>query len=316
MKTLIVSDVPNWALDRCLKPLANAGLGDICYHYTIPLMDKHTGYNNDEKVHLTIDLLKNYDIIHLNSARNANQMLGSREIVDILKDKKIIFTVHNGREKEMTELLNQDRWRVVKNYICPTYSVQKNIQKIGFKTTYIPQAIEEDKFPFFDDYPRKNNIIGYIGRIIPHKRLKDLVTVSGGFKIMGCGYVDDGNYWRDIPKENLTFKEYVPENEKVEFLKQFTILASISTKYVETGPLGVLECASLGIPIVTTNQGWATDNLDENSAVFVKDDLSDLNDGVKKAILDADKLRKNAKDVMNKWKMSDYIEAYRKVFNG
>lgn len=315
MKTLIVSDVPNWAIARCMKPLADAGLGDICYHYTIPLMDKHTGYDNDEKVHLTVELLDKYDVIHLNAARNVNHMLGNPEVMKHMKDKKILFTVHNGRKEEMQKWLADDRWRVVNKFICPTHYMEEVIKEMGFETIYLPHAIDEEKFPFFEDYPLNKDVIGYMGRIVAHKRLKETIEKNPGFRFFGCGYVDDGHYWREVPKDNLIFKDYLPENEKVDFMKQFTVYVSASVKSVEIGPLGVLECASLGIPIVTTNQGWAEDNLNSDSAVIVRDDLSDLNEGVKKAILEADKLRKNARDVINRWKMKDYIEAYRKVFD-
>ena len=316
MKTLCIADCRNWAIDRLVYPLR--GIADVAYHYVIPMMDKKTGYNDDEDTHLTVELMEKYDTLHFNSGRQFNSMLSNPECIKVMKDKRIIFTMHN--ERDAIQYASDPKWKIVDIVVCPTRYVEETFGSRGFKTVYIPYAVD-DKFKFWEDYPKNKDVIGYMGRVIQHKRLADIVGASGGYKVKACGYVDDSKsgYWQAIPKDNLEFVQYLPEEDKIDFMKEFTIYASTSIPLVETGPLGVLECAALGIPIITTNTGWAKDNLkDEVSAVIIKEDeIKDLDKYIKGALdelLFPDSFRINARKVIDKWSMTDFINAHKEVY--
>ena len=317
-RVLVVADTIDWAIASLVRPLKKLGV-DLAYHYINTT--KNTGTGEKNPTHLTIDLLKNYDQIHFHTARAVDSMLKNKEIVDILKDKRLIMTIHTEREDDL-KLIKEKYWDLINTYISPTkYQQEKVKEYTGKDPIYIPHAIDEKKYSFTKDYPPKEVVIGYVGRIVPHKCLKTIVEASGGLQVAAIGYVDNEghDYWRSIPKDNLRHYQNLTEDEKIEIMKKFTVLVSISEPHIEVGPLPVIECAALGIPIITTVVGWAKDMLPGYSAYFyhdfnVKEPLMDL---IKLAIEDEagrEENRKNARKVIDSWTLEDYINAHRKVY--
>lgn len=317
-KTLIVSDCPDWAITSLCLPLRKAG-ADICYHYVNT--SKGTGIGEKNPVHLTIDLLKNYDQIHFTTTRAVDNMLRNTEVLKAVKGKRLLMTVMTERETDL-QLLKQPQWRRIDQFISPTKYQQEKIKEYTNKdSVYIPFAIDEKKYSYTNDYPRKTNVVGYVGRITPHKRLKSIVEASKGYKVVGIGYVDnDGaEYWKKIPRDNLTMYQNLSEDEKIEIMKSFTILVSISEPNIETGPLGVLEAAALGIPIVTTDVGWAKDMLKPNiDCIKIGDDDLELKDYLQEYIKrprDLEAMRINARKVIDNWTLDMYIKAHKAVYD-
>ena len=214
-RILVVADVKDWAIAKLCLPLKKLGV-DIAYHYINT--SKGTGIGEENPVHLTVDLLKKYDTIHFNAARNVECMLRNPEIVNILKNKRLIFTMHNERD-----YAKDDKFKIFDTIICPTRFVEDNFKKHGYNTVYIPYAIDEKKYTFTKDYPRKTNVIGYVGRVTPHKRLDAIVGVFGRYSVVGIGYVDNGDYWHTISKGNLTTHQHLSEDEKIEIMRNFKI---------------------------------------------------------------------------------------------
>lgn len=313
-KTLIVTDCINAAIDRLTLPLHQAGLGDICYHYVTEEMNKKTDFNTlKNPVHLTLDLLKNYDQIHFNTIRAVDVILKNKEITELLKGKRLIMTIHTERESDL-QLLKDKHWQRIDQFISPTrYQQEKVKEYAGKESVYIPYAIDEKKYKFIKE--PKGTAIGYIGRVTPHKRLKEIVGASDR-QVIGIGYVDDGRsgYWQSIPKGNLTMYQHLTEDQKIEIMSQFKVLVSISEPHIETGPLGVLECAALGIPIITTNIGWAKDNLRCDSACFVNDKLLGLSGEIRRFFVSYI-YRNNARKIIDSWTLQDYINAHREVYD-
>lgn len=314
-RTLIVADTIDWAICRLCTPLKKIGV-DTAYHYINT--SKGTGIEEKNPVHLTIDLLKKYDQYHFTTARAVDSILRNKEALEAMKDKRIIMTVYTERDSEF-QMIKQNHWKQIDHFICPTKYNQERIEEIyPNKTTYIPLAIDEKKYSYTEDYPRKTNVVGYIGRVMPHKRLKSIVEASGGYQVVGIGYVDNEghDYWHSIPKGNLTMYQNLSEDEKIDIMRNFTVLVSVSDPHIETGPLGVLECAALGIPIITTNVGWARDMLTEDSAYFIND-MNNLKGfihlviGYKEAM---EKNRKNARKVIDDWTLDMYINKHKEVY--
>lgn len=318
-ETLIVSDCPDWAITKLALPLKKTG-ADICYHYINT--SKGTGIGEENPVHLTIDLLKKYDQIHFTTARAVDNMLRNPEVLDAVKGKRLLMTIMTEREDDL-QLIKQKHWEMIDQYISPTRYQQQRIKDLtGKDSIYIPFAIDEKKYTFTEDYPRKTNVVGYIGRVVPHKRLDAIVGASEGYSVVGIGYVDNEgvDYWKTIPKDNLTQYQQLSEDDKIELMRSFTILVSISEPHIETGPLGVLECAALGIPIITTDVGWAKDML-ENEAHFIFEDQM-INPNILpreiKYVFDNHKAREtarqNARKVIDNWTLDMYINAHKAVY--
>lgn len=317
MKTLIVADAVDWAIAKLCLPLKKTGV-DLAYHYINTR--KGTGIEEKNPVHLTIDLLKGYDQYHFTTVRAVDSILRNNEALDAMKDKRIIMTIHTEREEDLL-LTKQKHWDRIDTYISPTRYQQNKVKKYtGKDPIYIPHAIDEKKYSFTENYPRRNNIVGYIGRIMPHKHLKDIVEASVGLQVVGIGYVDNEghDYWHSIPKDNLEQYQNLSEDEKIEIMRNFTIYASISDPHIEVGPLGVLECAALGIPIITTNVGWVRDNLKEASIIIPDYDNNDI---LRKDIIELIKnqnmqemFRQYARKVIDNWTLDMYINAHKEVY--
>ena len=316
-RTLIVTDCINAAIDRLTLPLHQAGLSDICYHYVGEEMNKKTGFNTlKNPVHFTVELLKDYDQIHFSTIRAVDVILKNKEIVDLLKGKKLIMTIHTERERDL-DLLNDKHWNRIDQFVSPTKYQQEKIKEYtGKDSIYIPYAIDEKKYKFIKE--SKGTAIGYIGRVTPHKRLKEIAEASDR-QIIGIGYVDDGRsgYWQSIPKGNLTMYQHLTEDQKIDIMSQFKILVSVSEPHIETGPLGVLECAALGIPIITTIQGWAKDKLKDTCAYFVKDNLDNFKSEINYIVQDKekDKIRMNARKVIDSWTIDNYVNAHKEIYD-
>ena len=102
-------------------------------------------------------------------------------------------------------------------------------------------------------------------------------------------------------------------------MRNFTLLMAISEPNIEVGPLPTIECASLGIPIVTTPMGWALDNLKhKESAYFVEqDDIGNLDRHVKRLLDDQnlrEKIRVGARKVIDNWRLKDYVNRHKEVY--
>ena len=314
-RTLIICDCKDWAIYSLVKPLKKLGL-DICYHYINT--SKGTGIGEKNPVHLTIDLLRKYEQIHFNTIRAVDVMLRNDEVLEAVKGKRLIMTIHTEREEDL-KLLKGKHWQRIDQFISPTRYQQKKVKEYtGKNAVYIPYAIDEKKYSFIEDYPRKTNVIGYVGRVTPHKHLKEIMEASSGYSVVGIGYVDDGRsgYWQSIPRDNLTMYQQLTEDQKIEQMRNFTLLVSISEPHIETGPLGVLECAALGIPILITDVGWAKDNLASQSARFL-DDTNSLEDNILRFLLRTSLqniLRQNAREVIDNWTLQDYINAHKEIY--
>jgi len=201
LKTLIVADTKDWAISSLMRPLKKTG-ADIAYHYINT--SKGTGTEEANPTHLTIDLLKKYDQIHLTTARAVDNMLRNPEVLEAVKGKRLIMTIMTEREDDL-QLLKQDHWKRIDQFISPTKYQQGRIKELtGKDSVYIPFAIDEKKYTFTEDYPRKTNVIGYMGRVTPHKRLDAIVVASKDYYVVGIGYIDnDGHeYFEKIPKDN------------------------------------------------------------------------------------------------------------------
>lgn len=322
MKTLIVADCVDWAITRLCTPMKKIGV-DVAYHY----IDTRKGTDIEEKnpVHLTIDLLKKYDQFHFTTARAVNSILRNQEALEAMKGKRIIMTIHTEREEDL-QLITQDHWERIDQYISPTRYQQARIKElIGRDSIYIPHAIDEKKYSFTKDYPRKTNVVGCVGRIMPHKRLADVVRASEGYEVINIGYVDnEGHDYYEKFRDKITLYQNLTEDKKIEIMRNFTILVSISEPHIEVGPLPVLEAAALGIPILTTDVGWARDNLKhEKSAYFIGNDedynysIGNLNKLIANIIKKPDyleRLRVHARQVIDNWTLDDYINTHKVIY--
>jgi len=324
-KVLIIGDTVGWAIDRLIFPISERSNNiDIAYHYTDERV-KDTGYNPKEGnlTHLTVELLeKPYDLIHLNANRATWSMLGNSIVMKAIGDKEIMLTLHNERDSQT--YINKEKYERIDKFIAPTRFNQKLLGKKFPKVYHIPHTIEIGEFPYLEEL--QGGKVGYIGRIIPHKRYKTIVEASAlvNKEVQGIGYVDDGDYWNEIRgMPNQKFEIRIQQDKMAEFIQSnFNIFINISEPEIESGPLGVLECAALGIPIMTTDIGWARDNLTSKEAYFIGDqtaqDPKRLGREIERFMANdkqKESMRRNARKLVEKYNMDWYLEEHIKIYN-
>lgn len=318
-KVLILADCPGWAIDKLVNPLAeNIDGVDIAYHFTDG-KPKHTGFNVGDHEHINVDTFKrNYDIYHFNSHGAARVCLRMPDVLKVMEGKKVIMFVHT--EADIEEMLEWSEFKRVDLFVVPTKYLARKMEEAGRNYIYLDHHIDTSAFPYVERLT--GQYVGFNGRTMRHKRLKEIVNASGSmdYPIRGVGYVDDGEYWHSIMKTEYDFTlGMVSQSDLAEYMsKNFKILVSISTPHIETGTLGVLECCSLGIPILTTPTGWAVDNLNDKSALFIPErEINKLPEYIDQLMTDGalrEKLRINARKIVEQHDIKDYIKKWEEIY--
>jgi len=134
-KTLVIADCPDWAISSLVRPLKKIGV-DLAYHYVNTT--KNTGTGEKNPTHLTVDLLKKYDQAHFHTIRAVDSMLRDKEVIDTLKGKRLIMTIHTEREADL-QLLKGDHWHRIDDFVSPTICQKERVRQLtGKEATYIP----------------------------------------------------------------------------------------------------------------------------------------------------------------------------------
>ena len=318
-RILNIVDTVGWAIDKAVSPLKRIRGVDVVYHYTDG-KPKQTGFNPGPHNHLGLEWFeRDYDVFHFHAGKATQVCLKNKDILERIGKGKVVFTLHN--ERDAVEYAGSDWIRRVDTLIAPTRHNEVIFRDRFPHVRYIPYSVDQGEFPFVKDYPR-TELVGYNGRIVPHKRYKEIATACErlGYALHGVGYVDDGGYWQSVGSYGLSsFHQNVPQKDLARLMSDFKILVSISQPQIETGPLAVLECASLGIPILATPVGWALDNLEDGiSAYFIhEDEIGDLAERIRTLVEDGDlreKIRQGVRRVMEDWTLDDYCQAHKEVY--
>jgi glycosyltransferase involved in cell wall biosynthesis len=316
-KVLMIGDCLNWAIDRLVYPLVQRDSNiNIVYHFTDE-KPKRTGFNKDKQKKLTIDDFdKDYDIFHFHCLRAGLVSLHTGDILKKIGNRKIVFTVHTEREEDLQLLINTDI--NIDKVIAPTRYIYNKL-KDKFETIIIPHCIEIEKFPYIETITGKE--VGYIGRIVPHKRFKELVEACRDkYEVDGIGYIDDSTYWRSIYPGGFNFSINIDQSTMVDHIKKhFKIFTCLSEPNIEAGPLPVLECAALGIPILTTDVGWAKDNLHKHQAYFInQSDIRNLLEYIEFLFMTpnyCEEMRLKARKLVENFNMNWYLDKHREIYN-
>lgn len=305
MRVLIVVDCKNWAIDSLCQGIAKnlKDRFDINIVYVHPREVAHCV--SDFKIALS----KGVDLINFHYWRSATQLM---EIVPELRDYPKILTHHNHESLEKEDWSKFEYLTHFSNY--GTELLKKN----GYKVQHIPHGIDIDRYSYIDDETYRKTSkeirIGYVGRIVPWKRLHLTCEVAKelGYKVIASGYIDKANYWKDkveqYAKEGvLEFNggigrmEMMPAVFKDNLYKQMTIFTMASEGEYESGPLPAMEAMARGIPVLSTKKGSMKDRIEDgkNGLFFEENDKEHYKAQMKKLVEDEGlrmKLRKEAWD--------------------
>ena len=316
MRIVFVVDVPDWAIGN----LAKAKMKYMQYHdckmiavHPRDALVKAEGFYNEIREF-------NPDIIVYEYFRTAAQLI---ETQPELKKYTSFLVHHNQREKA----LFYTDWNKLKidAIITHTSKARIKLEEKGYNNVYTINHGIDVKFFEYNSKEPEEKVIGYVGRIVPWKGLKEIAEVAKelGYPVQVMGKQDKADYWEKVPKDNLRFDYFDCKNEeRPKAYHNMTIFVGNSEDHYEEGTLPYLEAMACGTPVVTTLNGVARDIAkDEYNALIVPfKDKEKLKEQIKRLIEDSElrkKLRENAWQTvknMTEQKMSyEYNQLFWKI---
>ncbi len=275
-------DVYGWAIDSLAKTVVKQ-----TEHLEWRRMAVHPKDLEQGKVDLVpiIEAVKWADVIDAEYWRLLSQLL---EMVPELKVKPVFLTHHNEKN-----ILSHEWTENIMHIATTKYSF--NLLKEHYpkaKIFYIPNSYNHEVFHFNVEYPPKEKAVGYVGRVVPWKGLKNLAQACFELKypLMMMGKMDKPSYFEEIPVEhrnNMDFSFFnCAEEDRPEFFKNITCYVGNSGGGRETGPLGLMEAMASGVPCISTSAGIAADIGvdDENMLLVDYDDLDGLKEAIKRVM--------------------------------
>lgn len=319
-KVLQVADRMGWAVDRLAKPLSEIYYNvDMCYISVSENRYLDSGYSSKEgNRKYNVDLGNLYDIVHFHRLDAAIHRLSE------LKARKILH-IHTERN----DTIKDKNIGLFDDIICPTKYCERKVKEtlklagLSANVHYIPHGIPLSRYiPI-----RRNKCeIGYVGRIIEHKRYPYIqkACYDAGYRLIGCGYVDEGDLRNvyNIPENAYEYHSFLEEHLMPGFYDRMKIFICLSRPHIEVGPLPVMEAMANGIPVISTRVGWAVDNCEHGkNIIFIEEhqaeDIDVLTEIIKSAYNDNEYLkniRDNALKLIKDFDIKKYAENVMKVY--
>lgn len=257
------------------------------------------------------------DLIDVQYWRSGSQLLN---LIPEMKDKKIVLTHQNDEN-----LLSAD-WSDVDMLIARTkYAFDVLNEKYPGKVSLCPIGIDIASFPYHGQDP-KNATVGYVGRIVPWKGLKDIAQACYelGYPLLVMGKMDKPSYWESIPMEhrnNMILDWFNCEDfERLEAYHNMTIYVGNSGPRRESGTMPYMEAMAVGVPIVTTPSGIAADvGRDKENALIVPfNDYDALKEAIKELMEFPslrDKLREAGWETVKNLNWDRMAHQYNKIYS-
>ena len=198
MKVLFVPDVMNWAIGHLVQAKVK-----YLRHFKCQIVPVHPR-DAISKAQDFMDRVKRFnpDIIVYEYFRSAEQLINAQPD---LKNYKAILVHHNQRDKA---LFHAD-WNGlgIDTIVTHTNKAREKLAEKGYlNVETINHGIDLDFFTYSDKEPEEKKV-GYVGRIVPWKGLKEIAHACEelGYPVQLMGKPDKPDYWDQIPKDNLNF---------------------------------------------------------------------------------------------------------------
>lgn len=292
MKVLFVPDVLNWAIGH----LAQAKVDNLP-QFNCKILPVHPR-DAISQAESFMQEVRDFepDVIIYEYFRSAEQLINAQPD---LKTYKSILVHHNQRDKA---LFHAD-WNElgINTIVTHTSKAREKLNEKGyFNVETINHGIDLDFFTY-SDVEDEELQVGYVGRIVPWKGLKEIAEVCEelGYPLQIMGKHDKPDYWNQIPKDNLRYDYFDCEDaDRVHAYHHMTIYVGNSEDNYEEGTMPFLEALASGTPVVTTPNGVANDIItnEENGLLVPFQDKEALKVAIKRLMEDKElrqKLRKN-----------------------
>lgn len=311
MNILITPDAPEWALANLSESIVKHN--ERFNFFTVYVHPRSV----PEGMVQVREILKKHqiDVWHAQYWNSALQLLA---ICPELKNIPKILSHHNHYQ------LDEGDWSVFNKVIVPTNWAKDKLRKKYKNVDVIPYGIDLHRYSFIEDYPPKEPMVGYVGRVVPWKNLDRVCTAAKnlGYRVLGTGYIDKPDYWQSFNHDNLEYHggvgryEITPANIKDELYKRMTVFVAYSTGEKETGTLPLLEAMARGVPVLATAQGMARDIIEdgENGIIF---DETNFEEKLKMLMEDEDmrmRLRTNALRRIRSYSEESFAWEYGKKY--
>lgn len=220
----------------------------------------------------------------------------SKYVLPIKKNlyAKVILHQHNNYLNKVNKI-NKKIINDTDLIITVSDFVRNSILKINNKANVITvyNGIDLNKFKRNKDYTlmeklnisEQDIVIGYIGRIVPEKGIKELLEAFSYFQnkyrakllLVGCSGFDNSketDFVRECKKyinENIVFTGYIDNSLLYKYYSMIDILV-VPSIIDDAFPTVVLEGMSTGCAIVASKSGGIPEQLDENSGILIERD--------------------------------------------
>lgn len=204
------------------------------------------------------------------------------------------------------------------------WNLEKYKNKVSIAHEYF---IDFDKFKIKKKLNKRNNLVGYIGRLSEEKGVLNFVKAIPGMKetdgikflIGGDGHLRD-KIKRYLNEKNLNngvkLSGWISHDNLPDYLNELKLL--VIPSYTESGPIIALEAMACGAPIFATRVGHIPNMVKDGETGFIMENNSP--ECIGKNILRAlnhpnlDKIVKNARELVEKeFTYEVAVERYGKI---
>jgi glycosyltransferase involved in cell wall biosynthesis len=201
------------------------------------------------------------------------------------------------------------------------------LQRYKNKIAYMPRHVDLDRFKVSKKVDRRENIVGYIGRLSEEKGIRNFADAipiilknceNVKFLIGGGGalFKEVEQKLERTPQNKILFTNWISHEKLPEYLNELKLL--VIPSYTETGPFIALEAMACGTPILATPVGLIPDIVKDEETGFIMENNSPecIAENVIRVLNypDLDKIAKNARELVEKdFTYEGAVERYGKI---
>lgn len=292
MNILLTPDIETWAIGSLVRGITKAKCAQRFNFTVVPV---HPRGSIESFIPLKAATDNGIDLWHAQYWHSAYNVLEEMPMLGLGKIPKIL-THHNHYA------LDKKNWREFDGLIIATKWGLDKLKTMHDNVYQIPMGIDLERYSWISDYNPTENIVGYVGRVVPWKNLHKITLAAKklGYKVLGSGYVEDQDYWKMVDKDVLDYKGNIgrmgmaPANIKDDIYSKMKVFVMYSTGEKETGTLPLLEAMARGVPVLATDQGMARDLIEDgkNGIIFTEENFEEK----LKMLMENDKLRMELRD--------------------